>query len=126
LIQSSKLHPLWWTPLLPVMFFVSSISIGLAMIIFESSMSSRYFGRGLEIHLLEKLGKAIPVALGIYAVLKFAELLRSGEAGLLFGGGLHSLLFWAEIVIGYSSRCCLPPCQPRPRTLLRRSSCCSE
>jgi Ni/Fe-hydrogenase subunit HybB-like protein len=82
------------------MFFVSSISIGLAMIIFESSMSSRYFGRGLEIHLLEKLGRAIPVALGVYAALKFAELILSGKAALLFGSGLHSVLFWAEIVIG--------------------------
>ena len=100
LIQSSKLHPLWWTPLLPVMFFVSSISIGLAMIIFESSMSSRYFGRGLEIHLLEKLGKAIPVALGVYAVLRFAQLILSGNASHLFGSGLHSVLFWAEIIIG--------------------------
>jgi len=100
LIQSAKLHPLWWTPLLPVMFFVSSIPIGLAMIIFESSMSSRYFGRGLEIHLLEKLGKAIPVALGIYAALKFAELIASGKVGRLFADGLYSLLFWVEIIIG--------------------------
>jgi Ni/Fe-hydrogenase subunit HybB-like protein len=70
------------------------------MIIFESSMSSRYFGRGLELHLLEKLGKAIPVALGVYAALKFAELILSGKAGLLLGSGLYSVLFWAEIVIG--------------------------
>lgn len=100
LIQSSKLHPLWWTPLLPVLFFVSSIAIGLAMIIFESSMSSRYFGRGLEIHLLEKLGRAIPVALGVYAVLKFAELILSGKAARLFTSGLYGTLFWAEIAIG--------------------------
>lgn len=100
LIQSAKLHPLWWTPLLPVMFFVSSISIGLAMIIFESSMSSRYFRRGLEMHLLEKLAKAIPVALGIYAVLKFAQLILSGNFWHLFDSGLHSVLFWAEIIVG--------------------------
>jgi Ni/Fe-hydrogenase subunit HybB-like protein len=121
LIQSSKLHPLWWTPLLPVMFFVSSISIGLAMIIFESSMSSRYFGRGLEIHLLEKLGKAIPVALGVYGVLKFAELILSGKAGYLFGSGLNSLLFWAEIIIGVLIPLVLfasPARRKNPRTLL--------
>ena len=56
-----NLHPLWWTPILPIMFFISAISVGLAMIIFESSLSSRYFKRGLEIHLLAKLAKAIPV-----------------------------------------------------------------
>ena len=47
LIQPTKLHPLWWTPILPILFFASAISIGLSMIILESSLSSRYFQRGL-------------------------------------------------------------------------------
>jgi Ni/Fe-hydrogenase subunit HybB-like protein len=100
LIQSAKLHPIWWTPLLPVMFFVSSIAIGLAMVIFESSMSSRYFKRGLEIHLLERLARAIPFALGLYALLKFAQLMLDGKLALVFTGGTVSLLFWAEIIVG--------------------------
>jgi Ni/Fe-hydrogenase subunit HybB-like protein len=100
LIQSAKLHPLWWTPLLPVMFFVSSISIGLAMIIFESSMSSRYFKHGMETRLLEKLAKAIPYALGAYALLKFGQLFLSGNARHLFGSGWLSVAFWAEIILG--------------------------
>jgi Ni/Fe-hydrogenase subunit HybB-like protein len=100
LIQSAKLHPLWWTPLLPVMFFVSSIPIGLAMVIFESSMSSRHFRRGLEMHLIEKLAKAIPFALAAYLLLKFVQLAVSGNLGLLFGSGPLSALFWAEIVVG--------------------------
>jgi Ni/Fe-hydrogenase subunit HybB-like protein len=100
LIQPAKLHPLWWTPTLPVMFFVSAIAIGLAMIILESSLSSRYFKRGLETHLLEKLAKAIPVVLAVYLVLKFGELAYAGELGYLFGSGWMSVLFWVEILIG--------------------------
>ena len=100
LIQPAKLHPLWWTPILPIMFFTSALSVGLAMIIFESSLSSRYFQRGLETHLLAKLAKAIPVVVGIYALLKFGELAVAGELGLLFTSGAMSLLFWAEILIG--------------------------
>ncbi len=100
LIQPTKLHPLWWTAILPVMFFVSAISVGLAMIILESSLSSRYFQRGLETHLLEKLAKALPIALGIYAMLKFGELAVAGELGYLFTSGMMSILFWAEIIIG--------------------------
>ena len=100
LIEPTKLHPLWWTPILPVMFFTSAISIGLAMIILESSLSSRYFQRGLEIHLLEKLAKAIPVVLAVYALLKFGELAWAGDLKYLFTGGLMSILFWAEIIIG--------------------------
>ncbi|MBI5962360.1 MAG: Ni/Fe-hydrogenase cytochrome b subunit [Chloroflexi bacterium] len=100
LIQPSKLHPLWWTPILPIMFFASAISIGLAMIILESSLSSRYFQRGLETHLLAKLAKAIPVALVIYGLLKFGELAVAGDFGYLFTSGTMSILFWAEILIG--------------------------
>ncbi len=100
LIQMTKLHPLWWTPILPVMFFTSALSIGLSMIIFESSLSSRYFKRGLEIHLLEKLARAIPYTAGTYLVLKLADLAFAGELGLLFTSGTMSLLFWAEILLG--------------------------
>ena len=99
LIQPTKLHPLWWTPILPIMFFTSAISIGLAMIILESSLSSRYFKRGLETHLLEKLARALPIMLVIYGLLKFGELAVAGELGYLFTSGGMSLLFWAEILI---------------------------
>jgi Ni/Fe-hydrogenase subunit HybB-like protein len=121
LIQSAKLHAIWWTPMLPVMFFVSAVSIGLAMVIFESSMSSRYFKRGLELHLLERLARVIPYALGIYALLKFAQLFLDGKLSLLFSSGLYSLLFGAEIIIGvlipgiiFAS----PRNRTNPRTLL--------
>ena len=100
LIQPAKLHPLWWTSILPIMFFVSAISVGLAMIIFESSLSSRYFQLGLETHLLEKLAKAIPVVLIIYGLLKFGELAFVGDLRYLFTSGIMNILFWAEILIG--------------------------
>jgi Ni/Fe-hydrogenase subunit HybB-like protein len=100
LIQSAKLHPLWWTPILPILFFVSAITIGLSMIIFESTLSARYFHRGLEIHLLEKLAKAIPIVLVTYLVIKFSQLTIAGDLKYLFTSGLMSVLFWAEILIG--------------------------
>ena len=100
LIQPQKLHPLWWTPILPIMFFTSAISVGLSMIILESSLSSRYFQRGLETHLLAKLAKTLPITLGVYLALKFGELAVAGDLGYLFTSGVMSLLFWAEILIG--------------------------
>lgn len=99
LIEPYKLHPLWWTPILPILFFVSAVSIGLAMIILESSLSSRYFKRGLETHLLEKLARAIPWVLVVYLALKFGELAWAGELNLLFSSAGMSILFWVEILI---------------------------
>jgi Ni/Fe-hydrogenase subunit HybB-like protein len=100
LIQPTKLNSLWWTPILPVLFFISAVSIGLAMIILESSLSSRYFQRGLETNLLEKLAKAIPIVLGVYLLVKFGELVISGDVQYLFNSGLMSILFWAEVILG--------------------------
>ncbi len=100
LIQPAKLYPLWWTPILPILFFISAVSIGLAMIILESSLSSRFLKKGLETHLLEKLGRVIPIVLGIYLVVKFGELIISGDDKYLFTGGLMSVLFWVEIFVG--------------------------
>ena len=99
LIQPAKLFPLWWTPILPILFFISAVSIGLSMIIFESSLSSRYFKRGLEIHLLEKLARAIPYILGIYLATKIGQLIIAGDLKYLFTNALMSFLFWLEILI---------------------------
>jgi Ni/Fe-hydrogenase subunit HybB-like protein len=100
LIMPQKLHPLWYTPLLPLIFFITAVGVGLGMIIFESSLSSRAFKRGLEIHLLSKLARAIPFVLGLYLLIRFGDLAVEGKLGLLFTSGWYSLLFWFEIIIG--------------------------
>ena len=70
LIMPNKLHPFWWSPLLPVFFFLSAIAVGLAMTIFESSMSSKYFGRELELPILRDLGRVLVVVLALYGILQ--------------------------------------------------------
>jgi len=45
LMAKPKIHPLWYTELLPVLFFVSSIFAGLSMVIFEGSITRRVFHR---------------------------------------------------------------------------------
>jgi len=43
LMAKPKIHPLWWSEFIPILFFVSSIYAGLAMIIFEGTISHRIF-----------------------------------------------------------------------------------
>ena len=99
IIEPYKLHPLWWTPILPVLFFISAVNTGLGMIIFESTLSSRAFGLGLETHLLKKLAFADVFVLIIYLVVRFTQLTLAGNLKYLFTSGLMSVLFWAEIII---------------------------
>jgi Ni/Fe-hydrogenase subunit HybB-like protein len=100
LIVPNKLHPLWYTPLLPVLFFVSAICVGLAMTIFESCMSSRHFGKQLEMPLLVTLGRTLLVALVLYSVLRFQDLIQRGALKLAVHGGYEANLFLLEISMG--------------------------
>jgi Ni/Fe-hydrogenase subunit HybB-like protein len=97
LIMPEKLHPLWYTPLLPVFFFVSAIAVGLAMTIFESSMSSKYFGQQLELPILQELGRVLVVVLSVYGILRFEDLLHRGALKMLLQPGYEVYLFWLEI-----------------------------
>jgi Ni/Fe-hydrogenase subunit HybB-like protein len=100
LIVPNKLHPLWYSPLLPVFFFLSSIGVGLAMTIFESYMSSKYFQRQLEMPLLKELGRILVVVLFLYFVLRLQDLYHRDALRLAFQNGSESQLFLLEVILG--------------------------
>ncbi len=100
LIVPNKLHPLWYSPLLPVFFFLSAVCVGLAMTIFESSLSARVFGKQLELSLLVKLGRTLLVVLAVYAVLRFQDLRHREVLTLLKHPGYETDLFYLEVFIG--------------------------
>jgi Ni/Fe-hydrogenase subunit HybB-like protein len=97
LIVPEKLHPFWYSPLLPVFFFLSAIAVGLAMTIFESSMSSKHFGLQLELPVLQELGRVLVVVLGIYGILRFEDLANRGALRLALHPGYEMYLFWLEM-----------------------------
>jgi Ni/Fe-hydrogenase subunit HybB-like protein len=100
LIVPSKLHPLWYTPLLPYLFFVSAIGGGIAMTILESYLSQRAFGRHLEMDLLEPLARAMVVALGVYGLLRFIIIYKNGALAGLLHPGYEGRMFLLEIGVG--------------------------
>ena len=99
LIMPNKLHPFWYSPLLPVFFFLSAIAVGLAMTIFESSMSSKYFGRELELPILRDLGRVLVVVLALYGILKFEDLYHRGALGLVMVPGYEQRFFLLEMLL---------------------------
>lgn len=99
LIMPEKLHPFWYSPLLPVFFFLSAIAVGLAMTIFESSMSSKHFGLQLELPVIQELGRVLVVVLGLYGILRLEDLWNRGVLKLAFLPGYETYLFWLEIAL---------------------------
>jgi len=100
LLMPEKIHALWYSPILPVQFFLSAVFVGLAMVIVESSLSGRLLGHETPLDVLSGLGRALPYALGLYLLVKLADLGYAGELGLIFSAGTMSVLFLIEVVGG--------------------------
>ena len=100
LIVPGKLHPLWYTPVLPLMFFLSATAVGLAMIIVESRLSSRVFGRALEMPLLMSVGRVLAVALGAYGAARLVDLARRDVLGEIVSGDREAAFFLLEFALG--------------------------
>jgi Ni/Fe-hydrogenase subunit HybB-like protein len=100
LIVPSKLHPYWYSPLLPLFFFISAVGVGMAMVIFESNLSARAFGREIEMPLLAALGKAMAVVLAVYGILRLQDLWRRGTLVRLREPSTETVLFGLEIALG--------------------------
>jgi Ni/Fe-hydrogenase subunit HybB-like protein len=97
LIVPHKLHPLWYTPMLPLMFYLSAICVGLAMTIFEAWHSSKAFKRELELPLLTGLARALAVLVAAYLTLRFMDIFRRGAAHYILENRMESYLFGLEI-----------------------------
>ncbi len=100
LAMPDKVYPLWYTSLLPVMFFLSAVAVGPSMVIFESTISARAFKRASEFPLLASLSRYIPYVLALYLVIKIVDLIVSGDWTLLFAPRIEPVLFWIEIMVG--------------------------
>lgn len=100
LIMPSKLHPLWYTPILPVLFFISAVSVGLCMTIFESYLSHRAFRQELESHLLADIGKIAAVVLAVLLVVRLQDLYTREAFHYLFQPTQEAILYWVEMLMG--------------------------
>jgi Ni/Fe-hydrogenase subunit HybB-like protein len=100
LIVPEKLHPLWYSPMLPVLFFISSITVGFAMVMFESFLSARAFNKHLEKPLLIELARVLVFTLSIYLIIKLQDFGRQNIWGYMLKNQSETYLFWAEILIG--------------------------
>ncbi|MGC8658362.1 MAG: hypothetical protein ACP5U1_04750 [Desulfomonilaceae bacterium] len=81
ILMPSKLHPLWYTEYISLLFFISAVYGGISMVIIESMISHRVFTDRLHDHdpehfdkLTLGLGKAAAVVMFLYLGLKVLDL----------------------------------------------------
>jgi hypothetical protein len=94
-----KLYPLWYSNILPILFFVSAVGLGLAMITLESLISSFLYRRKNETDLLSKILKMAFWVLGLYLVIRISDIIISEKTALIYSGSWESYLFILELLI---------------------------
>jgi Ni/Fe-hydrogenase subunit HybB-like protein len=99
LIMPEKMHTFWYSPALPFFFFASAVAVGLAMTIFESSLSSRTFGRQLELPVIQELGRVLLIVLWINALLRFEDFYHRNLLKAIITPSYETYFLWLELIL---------------------------
>ena len=99
-IAGPKMHPLWQTPILPLLFLLSAISVGFPMVIFESLIAARSFGLKPEMPVLGRMGRMVTPLLGIYLAAKLGDLVIRGAFVHLKTFNVVSAMYISELLFG--------------------------
>jgi len=106
LAAPSKIHPLWYSHNIPVLFFISSMFAGFSMIIIESMFTHKVFSHRVEAgheasheSIILGLGKGSASVMAAYLFLKIIDLTHGHQWGMLF----TSMGLWYLVeVVGFT------------------------
>lgn len=99
LLMPDKLHALWWSPILPVLFLASAVAAGSAMTVLVELWLGRVHGRRTPLVSVASLAKVSAWALAATWALRLTDLTVRDQWGTLADGG-EGLLFLTEAVLG--------------------------
>src|SRR6187200_1453542 len=99
LLMPNMLASQWWSPVMPISFFLSSIVAGAALVILIDMWIARGWRRPLDMTALASVGQIVFWSLVVYLAFRLGDMaLRGVLAGAL--SGRMALAFAAEIVLG--------------------------
>lgn len=99
LLGGPKLHPLWNTPLVPLLFLISCIAMGYGVVVLESTLASRVFGRKPETDMLASLSGAAMIVLALWVVIRVVDVAARGVIAMAFRPDMYALWFWIEMAL---------------------------
>jgi Ni/Fe-hydrogenase subunit HybB-like protein len=99
MLAGPKLHPLWLTGWLPLLFLMSALAMGYSMVVFESVFSSAAFGRKPEMPMLINLQKIAAWGGLVFIAVRLTDLAFSGNLRYAARLDLYGTMFWIENVL---------------------------
>ena len=100
LVAPTKLHPLWYTPILPLLFLTSAIAVGYPMVVFETTLVTSSLKLNPEMDILTPLTRFTVFLLGLYLALKVGDMVVRGTYVYLLDGTAQTNAFLVELVLG--------------------------
>ncbi|MCR4419036.1 MAG: Ni/Fe-hydrogenase cytochrome b subunit [Clostridia bacterium] len=97
-IAVNKLHPLWWSMLLPFFFVWSAFFLGPAMVTLEGTLAARAYRREPETPLFRSLTRVTLGMMLVYLAVKLIDLGYRGAFPRLFEGSFESHMYLVEMV----------------------------
>jgi formate dehydrogenase iron-sulfur subunit len=99
LLMPGSLAPQWWSPVMPVSFFLSSIAAGTGLIILIEMWIAKAWTRQLRITQLASMGQITFWSLLVYLAFRLGDMAVRGQFANAFAGRTGAL-FVAELVLG--------------------------
>ncbi|MCL2344687.1 MAG: Ni/Fe-hydrogenase cytochrome b subunit [Desulfobulbus sp.] len=95
-VMGTQVYPLWQTPIVPLLYLLSAITIGYGVVLFESCVAASAYRRQIETRLLEPLARIMLGILSVFLLVRFGDLAVRGVLGHAFAPTLKALMFWLE------------------------------
>ncbi len=99
LLFGQKLSPLWQTPLISLLYVVSSIFMGFCIVTALECLYASNFKKKQYVNLLGTMMKVATYVAIIYIVLRWIEIARNGAIGLAFKFDMEANFFWLEWIL---------------------------
>jgi Ni/Fe-hydrogenase subunit HybB-like protein len=96
-VMGPQVNPLWQTPIVPLLYLLSAITIGYGIVLFESCVAAAAYRREIEMHLLQPMAKVMLGVLAVFVALRAGDLIVRGAIGHAFAPSLEAFFFWLEI-----------------------------
>jgi Ni/Fe-hydrogenase subunit HybB-like protein len=100
LIAPTKLHPLWYTPILPLLFLTSAVAVGYPMVVFETTLATTSLKLDSEMNVLSPLTRITIFLLGVYLALKIGDMVIRETYVYLLDGTAQTNSFLVEMIFG--------------------------
>jgi Ni/Fe-hydrogenase subunit HybB-like protein len=108
-ILGYQLSPLWQSQMLTLNFLLTALTMGFAVVVFESVMASVAFKRPFETRILGRLGGIMVWVMLVFMVVRYGDVVWRGALDYAFAGNIKALSFWVEFLFGVAALVLLLP-----------------